>query len=104
MACCIGRSVSGSAHFRRDRERAILLPCAITAIESLAIVCEFKGPPSRHAGELPSAHTIVLASRSYGSEQIEEIEDYALSGFGFDAKGYKCVESMSGEVGIWGTR
>lgn len=82
----------------------ILLPSTITAVEPLAVIYEFKGPPSGHARQLPPAHAIALASRSYGSKQIEEVEDDLFAGLGLDAEWNKGVEGVPSKVGVCGAR
>ena len=76
----------------------LLFPGTIPSVEALAVVCKLKSPPSGHAGQLPPAHAIVLASCGYGSEQVEKVEDDAFPGFRLDAERNEGIESMSGKV------
>ena len=98
MTGSIGSSMAGSARGWKEVRGAIPFPGTISSIETLAIICKLKSPPSCHAGQFPPAHAIVLASCRYGSEQVEKVEDDAFPGFVIDAEGYEGIKSMSGEV------
>lgn len=53
----------------------LLQPVLISALQAIASILVFEGPPSGHARKLSSTKPIDLAVRCDRGEEIEEIED-----------------------------